>query len=98
VNGPAVSWLEDQWSQILALRADGIPVHGFTWYSLTDQIDWQHGLRIERDDLHPVGLYDLDRRIRPVGIAYRKIVAEYRDVMGSDVPLAPAIVNRAKLA
>jgi hypothetical protein len=54
----------------------GIPVHGFTWYSLTDQIDWQHALRVERDDLHAVGLFDLDRRIRPVGRAFRDLIAQ----------------------
>jgi beta-glucosidase len=53
-------------------------VQGFTWYSLTDQIDWQHALREERNDLHPVGLYDLDRRIRPVGRAYQEIIASHQ--------------------
>jgi beta-glucosidase len=75
----AVSWLESQWSDVQALRAMGIPVRGFTWYSLTDQIDWQHALRIERNDLHPVGLFDLARRIRPVGVAYGEVVSRYRD-------------------
>ena len=40
-------------------------------------IDWQHGLRVERNDLHPVGLYDLDRRPRPVARRYREIVASW---------------------
>ncbi len=83
----AVDWLEVQWNEVLSLRARGIPVHGFTWYSLTDQIDWQHGLRIERDDLHPVGLFDLDRKVRPVGVAYRKIIETYKPLMHSDEPL-----------
>ena len=78
VSHLAVDWLGKQWEDIEALRAMGIPVTGFTWYSLTNQIDWQHALRIERDDLHAVGLYDLNRRIRPVGAAYRKLIARYR--------------------
>jgi len=90
VSGAAVEWLDSQWSDMLALRAAGIPLRGFTWYSLTDQIDWQHALRVERDDLHPVGLYDLDRRIRPVGEAYRSLIARYSDVMTSDAPTTPA--------
>ena len=77
ISSLAVPWLAAQWDDILALRARGIPVHGFTWYSLTDQIDWQHALRVERNDVHPVGLYDLDRRARPVGEAYRALVAEW---------------------
>lgn len=77
VCGPAVDWLEHQWGDIMSMRAEGIPVMGFTWYSLTDQIDWQHGLRFERDELHPVGLYDLQRRIRPVGRRYKEIIAQW---------------------
>lgn len=71
----AVSWLRAQWEDVIALRRAGIPVRGFTWYSLTDQIDWQHALRVERNDIHPVGLYDLQRRIRPVGAAYKALIA-----------------------
>ena len=70
----AVEWLDRQWHEVLALRAAGIPVHGFTWYSLTDQVDWQYGLRVERNEVHPVGLFDLDRIARPVGQAYGELV------------------------
>jgi beta-glucosidase/6-phospho-beta-glucosidase/beta-galactosidase len=77
----AVPWLKSQWEDVLALRASGIPVHGFTWYSLTDQIDWQHALRVERNDLHAVGLYDLQRNIRPVGQAYKDIVARWSVIL-----------------
>jgi len=34
-----------------------------------------------RGRVNPLGLYDLDRRIRPVGTAYRKIVHEWGDVL-----------------
>jgi len=77
VNRFAVDWLKEQWEDIVALRSAGIPVRGFTWYSLTDQIDWQYGLREERNHLHPVGLFDLRRRIRPVGLAYRDLVTRW---------------------
>jgi beta-glucosidase/6-phospho-beta-glucosidase/beta-galactosidase len=70
----ASGWLRKQWAEVSAVRAAGIPIKGFTWYSLTDQIDWQHALRVERNDLHSVGLYDLKRRIRPVGTLYREII------------------------
>jgi beta-glucosidase/6-phospho-beta-glucosidase/beta-galactosidase len=75
----AEQWLGEQWEDVLALRAAGVPVHGFTWYSLTDQIDWQYALRVEHNHLHPVGLFDLQRRMRPVGRAYRELVASRRD-------------------
>jgi beta-glucosidase/6-phospho-beta-glucosidase/beta-galactosidase len=83
----AVDWLDRQWSDILSMRAAGIPVTGFTWYPLTDQMDWQHELRVERNDVNPVGLYDLKRRIRPAGVRYKEIVAQWRDVLdhGADI-------------
>jgi beta-glucosidase len=88
VNGQAVGWLEEQLSDVLAMRRAGIPMTGFTWYSLTDQMDWQHALRVERNDLHPVGLYDLNRKIRPVGTRYKRLVETWRDsvdaVLGRD--------------
>jgi beta-glucosidase len=88
VSHLAVNWLKEQWEDILALRSAGIPVTGFTWYSLTDQIDWQHALRVERNDLHPVGLYDLHRRIRPVGTAYREVVGQWSKVLTQPAAVA----------
>ncbi|MET0396160.1 MAG: family 1 glycosylhydrolase [Longimicrobiaceae bacterium] len=89
VSHLAVDWLRRQWDDVQALRASGIPVTGFTWYSLTDQVDWQHALRVERDDLHPVGLYDLDRRIRPVGEAFRDLVARHSAEEAAPVAASP---------
>jgi beta-glucosidase/6-phospho-beta-glucosidase/beta-galactosidase len=86
----AVDWIDEQWSDLMALRRSGIPVTGFTWYSLTDQIDWQHALRVVRNDLHPVGLYDLDRRVRPVGVRYREIVAQWSALLAGDAHDASA--------
>jgi beta-glucosidase/6-phospho-beta-glucosidase/beta-galactosidase len=82
----AEQWLDEQWEATMNLRRSGIPVHGFTWYSLTDQIDWQHALRVERNDLHPVGLYDLNRKVRPVGLAYRDLIAQWRDAIPGAQP------------
>ena len=77
----AVFWLWKQWANVLRVRNDGVPVVGFTWYSLTDQVDWIHALREKRGDVDPVGLYDLDRRVRPVGKAFRKLIADWRGVL-----------------
>jgi beta-glucosidase len=77
----AVDWLHEQWGDVKELMASGVPIKGFTWYSLTDQIDWQHALRHERNDLHPVGLYDLERRMRPVGAAYRRVIADHQHLV-----------------
>lgn len=77
----AVQWLWKEWNCMLRLRQDGVPIVGFTWYSLTDQIDWDVALRVENDRTHPVGLYDLDRNVRPVGDEYRRLIREWRDFL-----------------
>jgi beta-glucosidase/6-phospho-beta-glucosidase/beta-galactosidase len=64
-------WLWKEWAQMVRLKQDGIPIVGFTWYSLTDQVDWDNALREQRGTVNPRGLYDLDRKIRPVGRQYR---------------------------
>ncbi|VWX47259.1 family 1 glycosylhydrolase [Novosphingobium sp. 9U] len=77
----AVDWLWKEWANVLRVRNDGVPVVGFTWYSLTDQVDWDSALREKNGNVNPLGLYDLDRKIRPVGEAYKKLISEWRDVL-----------------
>jgi beta-glucosidase/6-phospho-beta-glucosidase/beta-galactosidase len=77
----AVFWLWKEWANVLRVRNDGIPIVGFTWYSLTDQVDWDTALREPNNHVNQLGLYDLDRKIRPVGEAFRKIVREWSDVL-----------------
>ena len=77
----AVFWLWKEWANLLRVRNDGIPVVGFTWYSLTDQVDWDTALREKNGNVNALGLFDLDRRIRPVGEAYKKIVREWGGVL-----------------
>ncbi len=62
----APSWLWKQWVNILRMRRDGVPVLGFTWYSLIDQIDWDCELAEKNGTVNACGLYDLDRKPRPV--------------------------------
>ena len=75
--GAAPGWLWKQWANVLRMRKDGVPVLGFTWYSLTDQVDWDIGLAEKRGTVNPCGLYDLDRRPRPVAAAYRELLGAY---------------------
>jgi beta-glucosidase len=77
----AVFWLWKEWANLLRLRNDGIPIVGFTWYSLTDQVDWDTALREPNGHVNPLGLSDLERNIRPVGAAYQKLIAEWREVL-----------------
>lgn len=82
VNGDeAVKWLWKEWANVLRVRNDGVPVMGFTWYSLTDQVDWDSALRFNNGNVNPLGLYDLDRKIRPVGEAYKKLIQEWGTVL-----------------
>ena len=77
----AVRWLWKEWANVLRVRNDGVPVVGFTWYSLTDQMDWGTALRENAGRVDPVGLYDLDRNIRPVGQAYKQLISDWRDIL-----------------
>jgi len=77
----AVKWLWKEWASVLRLRNVGIPTVGFTWYSLTDQVDWDTALREQNGHVNPLGLYDLDRNIRNVGRAYKQLIADWRNVL-----------------
>jgi beta-glucosidase len=77
----AVAWLYKEWANVLRLRNDGIPIVGFTWYSITDQVDWDIALRENKGNVDPLGLYDLQRQIRPVGKAYQQLIADWRQVL-----------------
>jgi beta-glucosidase/6-phospho-beta-glucosidase/beta-galactosidase len=63
---------------------DGVPIVGFTWYSLTDQVDWDTALREVAGRVNPLGLYDLERKMRPVGVAYKEIVEEWKEVLAKE--------------
>ncbi|WP_324677035.1 family 1 glycosylhydrolase [Hymenobacter sp. GOD-10R] len=77
----AVNWLWKEWANVLRVRNDGVPIVGFTWYSLTDQVDWDSALRENNGNVNPLGLYDLDRNIRPVGEAYKQLIQDWREVL-----------------
>ncbi len=77
-------WLWKTWANIQRLRREGVPLCGMTWYSLTDQVDWDTALREDNGHVNPLGLYDLDRRIRKVGEAYRSLIAQW-----NHTPLLP---------
>jgi len=73
----AAFWLQRQWANALRLRQESYPIIGFTWYSLTDQVDWDIDLREQRGQVNSSGLYDMQRRIRRVGVEYQRIVHEW---------------------
>jgi beta-glucosidase len=77
----ASCWLWKQWANVLRVRNNGVAIVGFTWYSITDQVDWDTALREENGRVNPLGLYDLHREIRPVGRTYKKLIEDWRDVL-----------------
>ncbi len=83
--GDAPRWLWRQWHNVQLLRSAGVPIIGFTWYSLTDQIDWSVGITKPLGIVFPVGLFDLNRDPRAVGLAYKHLIdtfsgqPEYRE-------------------
>jgi beta-glucosidase/6-phospho-beta-glucosidase/beta-galactosidase len=70
-------WLWKQWANVLRMRRDGVPVLGFTWYSLTDQVDWDTQLSEKHGRVNECGLYDMERRPRAVAHEYQKLIREF---------------------
>lgn len=93
----AVKWLHKEWANVLHVRKHGIPIVGFTWYSLTDQVDWDTALREDNGRVNPLGLYDLDRNIRPVGTAYKELINDWRTVLPTNsVCLVVPVISPAE--
>jgi beta-glucosidase/6-phospho-beta-glucosidase/beta-galactosidase len=80
----ATGWLWRQWHNVELIRENGVPVVGFTWYSLHDQIDWDIGLSKPLGNVNPVGLYDLNRDPRPVAQAYYSLIQMHRNAEFAD--------------
>jgi beta-glucosidase/6-phospho-beta-glucosidase/beta-galactosidase len=74
-------WLLKQWANVHRLKHDGVPIVGFTWYSLTHQVDWDSALRDDAGNVNELGLYDLDRKIMPVGEAYKVLISQWKEVL-----------------
>ena len=80
----SVNWLYRQWANLHRLKQDGVPLVGFTWYSLTHQVDWDTALREDNGHVHEVGLFDLERKIMPVGMAYKRLIQQWKDVVANE--------------
>ena len=74
-DGPV--WLDRLTGAIERMRADGLPVHGICWYSRGDQYDWHTMLVHPVLEVTEVGLFDVDRRPRPVAAAYAALAARW---------------------
>ena len=87
----APRWLWRQWHNVQLMRRSGVPIVGFTWYSLTDQVDWDIALREPLGNVNPVGLFDLNRDPRPVGQAYRYLISLFSQELSEAPPIETVI-------
>jgi beta-glucosidase/6-phospho-beta-glucosidase/beta-galactosidase len=74
-------WLLKQWANVHRLKQDGVPIVGFTWYSLTHQVDWDSALRDDAGRVNELGLFNLEREIMPVGEAYKQLIEQWKIVL-----------------
>jgi beta-glucosidase/6-phospho-beta-glucosidase/beta-galactosidase len=77
-------WLLKQWANVHRLKHDGIPIIGFTWYSLCHQVDWDSALRNDAGIVNELGLFDLERKIMPVGEAYKTLIENWKEVLNTE--------------
>lgn len=79
-RGESTQWLLRTWHQAQHLRHHGVPMIGYTWYSLTDQIDWDIQLREIRGKVTPNGLFTLDRKPREAANVFRDLSRSYGEM------------------
>ncbi len=77
-------WLLKQWANVHRLKHDGIPIIGFTWYSLLHQVDWDSALRNDAGNINELGLFDLNRNIMPVGEAYMTLIENWKEILNEE--------------
>jgi hypothetical protein len=68
-------WLQALFEDGCALRRSGVPFVGICWYSRGDQHDWHTTLTRPVHEVTEVGLFDIERRARPVAETFRSLVA-----------------------
>lgn len=90
-DGPRCLWR--QWHNVQLMRQSGVPIVGFTWYSLTDQIDWDIALRAPIGNV--VGLFDLNRDRCLVGLAYKHLCQLFEADL-RQAPSIEAVLNEAQ--
>ncbi|SED52433.1 family 1 glycosylhydrolase [Ruania alba] len=86
-----VAWLEDSVALAHRLRADGVPLVGYTWWPLFDMYEWtyRHADTPREASLLTMGLWDLVeseqgllRRRNPVADAFQRLATADRASIG----------------
>jgi hypothetical protein len=71
------AWLEALVRSLDGLSGRGLPVRGICWYSRGDQFDWDTALTAPVGKVTEVGLFDVERRARPVAADYAALAARF---------------------
>jgi beta-glucosidase len=76
-----LSWLKSSVSTIKGLRAEGVPVIGYTWFPLFTMVDWRYRFATGpvEDFYLELGLYRLNRENQGARWLETPLVAEFRD-------------------
>lgn len=72
-----IVWLDALVGSLEALDDRGLPVRGICWYSRGDQYDWDTALAVPVGSVTEVGLFDVERRPRPVAGAFAALAGRY---------------------
>jgi beta-glucosidase/6-phospho-beta-glucosidase/beta-galactosidase len=84
-----LGWLDRSVEAVARLRAEGVPVVGYTWWPMFSLVTWawRQGRRDVAAHLARMGLYDLDAELNrnhtPVVDAYRALAAGGADRVGA---------------
>jgi beta-glucosidase/6-phospho-beta-glucosidase/beta-galactosidase len=70
----AVDWFHRQWTDVVRLRREGVPIRGFTWYGFVNHVDWDTALRERNGHENALGLVNLRREPMPLWETYRAII------------------------
>lgn len=65
IEGQAINreiWLEETVEDCRRLREEGIPMLGYFWWPMVDQVDWDGALTHRVGKIHEVGLFNLRRQ------------------------------------
>jgi hypothetical protein len=76
----APAWLMETVDKRILMRKDRVPVLGFTGYSLIDQVDWHIELAEVKGIVNECGLFDVNRKARPVALAYREFLKQFGQI------------------
>ena len=55
-------WLDTTLDHIRRLREEGVPMLGFIWWPMIDQLDWDGALTHRIGKIHQVGMFNLSRQ------------------------------------